>query len=44
MVVVQAPSPELKAAFAAAGKVIVADWEKHGGADAKAILDAFNKK
>ncbi len=42
--VVQAPSPELKAAFAAAGKVIVADWEKQGGADAKAILDAFNKK
>jgi TRAP-type C4-dicarboxylate transport system substrate-binding protein len=42
--VVQPPSPELKAAFLAAGKVIVADWEKQGGADAKAILDAYNKK
>ena len=40
---VQKPSPELKAAFQAAGKVIVADWAKQGGADAKAILDAYDK-
>ncbi len=40
---VQKPSPELKAAFQAAGKVIVADWAKQGGPDAKAILDAYNK-
>ncbi len=42
--VVQKPSPELKAAFAAAGKVIIAGWQKQGGAEAKAILDAYNKK
>lgn len=41
---VQKPSPELKAAFEAAGKVITADWVKQGGADAQAILDAYNKK
>lgn len=40
---VQKPSPELKAAFQAAGKVIVEDWTKQGGADAKAILDAYDK-
>lgn len=41
--IVQPPSPELKAAFEKAGKVIVADWLKSGGAEAKAILDAYNK-
>ncbi|MGE4528870.1 MAG: TRAP transporter substrate-binding protein [Rhodospirillaceae bacterium] len=41
--VVQKPSEALKAAFKAAGKVIVADWLKQGGAEAKAILDAYNK-
>lgn len=42
--VVQKPTPELKAAFEAAGKVITADWVKQGGADAQAILDAYAKK
>ncbi len=41
--VVSKPTPELKAAFEKAGKVITADWVKQGGADAKAILDAYNK-
>ncbi len=40
---VQKPSAELKAAFEAAGKVIIADWTKQGGADAQAILDAYRK-
>jgi TRAP-type C4-dicarboxylate transport system substrate-binding protein len=40
---VVAPSPELKAGFAAVGKTIAAEWEKSAGADGAAILAAYRK-
>ncbi|MCW8835525.1 MAG: TRAP transporter substrate-binding protein [Rhodospirillales bacterium] len=40
---VEAPSSELKGTLAKAGKTMVEGWKAKGGADAQAVLDAFNK-
>ena len=42
-IIVQSPSPELKAGLAKIGDTITAEWVATAGADGKAILDAFKK-
>jgi TRAP-type C4-dicarboxylate transport system substrate-binding protein len=40
---VQPPSPELKAGFQKIGEQLTADWLKKAGADGQAIVDAYKK-
>jgi len=40
---VQPPSPELKAAFQKIGEQLTADWLKKAGPDGQAIVDAYKK-
>ncbi len=41
--IVQPPSPELKAGFQKIGEQLTADWLKKAGADGQAIVDAYKK-
>jgi TRAP-type C4-dicarboxylate transport system substrate-binding protein len=41
--IVQPPSPELKAGFQKVGEQLTADWLKKAGADGQAIVDAYKK-
>ena len=41
--IVQPPSPELKAGFRKIGEQLTADWLKKAGADGQAIVDAYKK-
>jgi TRAP-type C4-dicarboxylate transport system substrate-binding protein len=41
--IVQPPSPELKAAFQKIGEQLTADWLKKAGPDGQAIVDAYKK-
>jgi TRAP-type C4-dicarboxylate transport system substrate-binding protein len=41
--IVQPPSPELKAGFQKVGEQLTADWLKKAGAEGQAIVDAYKK-
>jgi TRAP-type C4-dicarboxylate transport system substrate-binding protein len=42
-IIVQSPSPELKAGLSKIGDAITAEWAASAGAEGKAILDAYKK-
>jgi len=42
-IIVEPPSPALKAGLEKIGKTITAEWEKSAGADGKAMLEAYRK-